>query len=124
MAAFPFAKFSIACVCGIPNTDVYKRQVCLLPFIRIPAALHAAQIRGKSQLLRGQVNDKFPCFLQHGIRISLRPDRNRNHGRIAAYGSRPRYGKNIAVPGLIGTAYHNRRKRVQHIAGLPLLLSH
>ena len=90
-------------------------------FIHIPAGLYAAPIRSIGEFPGGEIYDKFPGLPDQSVGIPLRAHGNRDHHRIGAYRSGPRDGHNVLPTVPPGTAYHNRRHRIEHISRLPHL---
>ena len=96
-----------------------RRQSGLLPLIHVPSGTDTAVIRSIGQLLRGQVNNKFPGFFEHRIGMPFRTHGNICHRRIRADSSGPGYGNNIGIAFLICCRYHHRRNRINHISRFP-----
>ena len=95
-----------------------------LELIDVPAGTHTAEICRIGELFRCQINDKLAGLLNNIIRISLRADGNRYHCRRTAYGPGPCHCDNIRLFLRALAAHHHRRKRIEHIAGLPILSCH
>ena len=101
-----------------------RRQLHCTPFIHIPAAFDPAVVCSAGQRLRGQIHDKLPRLLYHMIGITLRSDRDRNHGRIRTDRTRPCHGKEIGITLPVRHADQNRRQGIEHIARFPYLSAH
>ena len=92
-----------------------SKMTCL-KLVDVPSALTAAEICSPGKSAVCQIDHKFAGFLYNLVGITLRPDRNRYHGRIGADGAGPCDGQNIVAAFLGCTAHHDRRYRIQKIA--------
>ena len=78
-------------------------QASLFKLVHIPSGTDTTEIGCFCNLSR---------FMQRFIRMSLRTNRNVEHGRIGTYRSCPGHCYNIIISLFISHRYHNRRKRV------------
>ena len=89
------------------------------PFIRVSSGTHAAVIGCADQFFGSQVDHKFIRLPDHLIGVTLRSYGNINHRRIGADRSGPCNRQYVLIPVFVSDTDHNRRKRIQHVAGFP-----
>ena len=87
-------------------------QIGLLKLIHIPSGTNTTKIRSLRKLFCSKIHHKLSRFMQRFIRMSLRTNRNVEHGRIGTYRSCPGNCYNIIIPFFIPYRYHDRRKRI------------
>ena len=100
------------------------RQFQMRKLINIPAGTDSTEIRGAGELLRCEIDDKFPCLGDDPVGISLGPYRDRNHDRITADRAGPGCCHDVAPPLFIRAADHNSRHRIEQIGRPPVLSCH
>ena len=92
-------------------------------FVRVASRLDAAEIGGVQQILRGQVDDKFPVLFNQFVGIARRANRNVRHCGFGIDNARPRGGEHI---GLFHRSrrYHHGGQRINHRSRFPSCFGH